>query len=183
MFLARTTDDDHRLIVGVGLRPADLERLEQGLPLSFALSDAGYRGPEQAERVLVAYARPDQLEQFRHGYFPGITDARVVLFLDHAGIAQMRAGRPVNIQTPGAPVARFVVFAGTEHGHAERAFRAVGIAVRITTPEPRPAAERRDPGERREPAERGSSVYIPQNRAAIFATRQPLGDQSPAATV
>ena len=132
MFLTRY-DSEQGTVIGIGLRPQDLHRLvRQGRPVSFALSDTGQQGPDASERVLLAYARPEQMEQFRHGYFPGITDARVVLFLDHRTLHELQAGRPLNIQTPGAPVGRFVVFAGEGRADAERALRAVGLPVRVT---------------------------------------------------
>lgn len=134
MFLARF-DSDQGPVIGIGLRPQDLHRLVlEGRPVSFALAECGHQGPDAAERVLLAYARPEQMEQFRHGYFPGITDARVVLFLDHGTLHELNAGRPLNIQTPGAPVVRFVVFTGSGRTDAERAFRKVGLPVRITPP-------------------------------------------------
>ena len=137
MFLARF-ESDQGPVIGIGLRPQDLHRLVlEGRPVSFALSDTGHQGPDAHERVLLAYARPEQMEQFRHGYFPGITDARVVLFIDHGTLHELHAQRPLNIQTPGSPIARFVVFLGSGRADAERAFRAVGLPVRLTGPLPK----------------------------------------------
>lgn len=137
MFLARF-ESERGPVIGIGLRPQDLHGLvREGRPVSFALSDTGQEGPAASERVLLAYARPEQMEQFRHGYFPGITDARVVLFLDHGTVHELQAGRPLSVQTPGAPIARFVMFCGTGRSDAERAFRAVGLPVRLTGPSER----------------------------------------------
>lgn len=135
MFLARTNDDHGRPIVGIGLRPEDLRRLVSGRPMSFALSDARVFGPEQDERVLIAYARPHEVEQLRNGYFPGLTDARVLIYIEHQTLQRLTQGKHLDIQTPGTPVARFVVFCGSGHQDAIAAFRMAGIPVR----EPRPA--------------------------------------------
>ena len=142
MFLARC-EHNGQPVVGVGVEPADVDRLKAGRPISFALRDALVDGPEADERVLVAYAKPHEMEQMRHGYFPGITDARVVLFLDEHTLAKALSGEPLNIQTPGAPVARFVMFcAERAHINAVMAFRAVGINVPLPAPPAPLTAER-----------------------------------------
>ena len=136
MFLARCEDDNGKPVIGVGLEPDDVARLVSGRPRSFALSDALVEGPDAQERVLVAYASPAQMEQMRNGYFPGITDARVVLFLDHSTLKWAQQGQPLDIQTPGAPIGRFVVFLAPNPGrsHAVRAFNAVGLHCREAAP-------------------------------------------------
>ena len=123
-------------VIGIGISDEDLERLVQGRPMSFALSDAQQEGPHATDRVLVAYARPEQMEQFRNGYFPGITDARIVLFVNFVTAQQLRAGQALDIATPGAPIERFVVFRGTSRERAEQALRSVGLPVRVRAPEP-----------------------------------------------
>lgn len=127
MFLARS-ETPRGPVVGVGLRPEDLRALQEGRPASFALRDALCFGSEEQQRVLLAYARPHELEQMRHGYFPGLTDARIVLFVDHAGLQRLHGGGTVHVQTPGAPIPRFVLFTGRV---AEDARRPMQEAVRI----------------------------------------------------
>lgn len=114
-------------VIGIGLRPEDLQRLVDGQPFSFALRDAGLTGEDQDERVLVHFATPIQLEQMRHGYYPGVTDARIVLFIDHARAEHIRAGRPLDIRIQDAPVNHFVVFQGSQPADAAEAFRQLGL--------------------------------------------------------
>lgn len=109
MFLTRAQDAHGRAIVEITLSPADAERLVAGECRSFALRDAGLEGPDADQRVLVAYFRPHERELLRNGYLPGLTDARVLVWIDHPAMQQLRAGQQLNIQTPGSPVARFIV--------------------------------------------------------------------------
>lgn len=134
MFLARTDDEQGRPIIGVGLRTEDLQRLVAGRPMSFALGDAQIHGRESQERVLVAFARPHEVEQLRNGYFPGLTDARVLIYVEHETLKRLTSGGHLNIQTPGTPVARFIVFCGTGPRDAIAAFRQAGIHARIAGP-------------------------------------------------
>jgi hypothetical protein len=135
MILARYNAQDGP-VVGIGLSDEDLERLvSEGRPMSFALSDAQHEGPDASERVLVAYARPEQMEQFRNGYFPGITDARIVIFLNFTTAKQLAGGQPLDIRMPDSPVKRFVLFRGTSREQAEAGLRSVGLPIRIRAPE------------------------------------------------
>lgn len=135
MFLARC-DTKSGLVLGVGLSQDDLRGIcQQGRPRSFALADAQVTGPSSQDRVMIAYARPEQIEQLRNGYQLGITDARVAIYLCHEALQQIRAGRSLDITDTGHKVAtRFVVFQGTTRQDAERGMRHAGLRVRANEP-------------------------------------------------
>lgn len=115
--------------LGIGLSAADVARLRRGLPIGFPLSSVGMSGDESGERVLLAYARPDQLVQMQNGYFPLIADARIVLILSDAMIDRAGGGEALVMETPGAPVALSVVFLGDTADDVSRAFLRAGLLV------------------------------------------------------
>jgi len=129
MFLAKY-NSSRGPVIGIGLRTSDLEQIAAGRPASFALRDAGIYGPEADERVLLHFATPIQIEQIRHGYFVGLTDARVLLFIDGPQAAQLQRGEPIDVQIQGAPVNRFVIFVGSDPGDATQALQRVGVLDR-----------------------------------------------------
>lgn len=115
--------------LGIGLAASDVVRLRRGLPIGFPLSAVGLTGDASGERVLVAYARPDQLVAMQNGYFPLMADARIVLILSDAMLDRAGAGAALQMETPGAPVELSVVFFGETADDVSRAFFRAGLLV------------------------------------------------------
>jgi len=126
MIISRVATD-RGPVIGVGLTIPDVGRLRRGFPIGFSLRAALGDASLGDDRVLVAYARPDQLIGMRNGYFPLMADARVVLILSDDLIDKLGAGVPLVMDTPGAPIGRFVVFVGDAPPDAVRAFRLAGL--------------------------------------------------------
>lgn len=129
MLLARCDTPDGP-VVAIGIPSHDLRVLEQQRVSSFALADAGIDGPGARDRVLILAARPDEVQLMHHGYFPGVTDARIVLVLDHDARQYLRRGGAMTIPTPQAGVPRFVLFLGDTREGALAALRSAGIRAR-----------------------------------------------------